>query len=154
VRVWRLLKRRRLNVAFSGEGARIAGGRWNSPGLSLVYASQTLALATLEYLVHASLLLAPPDVWSIWADIPDTLTIETIRISQLPARWRRYDPPPDALRKLGDDWIRRAKTAILQVPSAAVPSENNFLLNPAHRDFARIKIGKAARVPLDPRLFR
>src|ERR1700736_1356343 len=78
VRVWRLVRKRRLPSAFGGEGSKIAGGRWNNPGIPVVYTSSSLSLATLEYLTRASALRAPQDVCSIWADVPDDLPIETI----------------------------------------------------------------------------
>jgi RES domain-containing protein len=153
VRVWRLVRKRRLPDAFTGEGARLAGGRWNSLGVRIVYASASLALAMLEYFAHTSLVHAPKDVMSIWADVPDDVSREAIASSKLPARWQRYDPPVDALRALGDAWVARGKTALLIVPSAIVSVENNYLLNPSHPDFARVKIGRATPVLFDLRLF-
>jgi RES domain-containing protein len=154
VRVWRLVRKRRLPDAFTGEGSRIAGGRWNSPGIRVVYSSSFLSLATLEYLVRANPLRAPLDVYSIWADVPDDLRLEIIRPDQLVKKWRQYDPPVQTLRDLGEAWFARARTAVLQVPSAITPEENNFLLNPTHDDFVRIKIGHSMRVSFDGRLIR
>ena len=154
MRVWRLLRKRRLSDAFSGEGARLAGGRWNSPGVKIVYTSASLALATLEYLAHASLLQAPKDVVSIWAEIPDDLAVETLSLGRLPKRWQRYEPPVEALREIGDAWIARCKTAVLAVPSAIVPVESNYLLNPSHPQFEKVEVGRAAPVMFDLRLFK
>lgn len=151
MRVWRLVRKRRLPDAFTGEGSRIAGGRWNSPGIRVVYTSSSLSLATLEYLVRANALRAPQDVYSIWADIPDDLKLEIIRPDQLVKRWRQYDPPILALRDLGDAWFARARTAVLRVPSAVIPIENNFLLNPTHDDFDKIKIGQSMRARFEIR---
>lgn len=151
MRVWRLVRKRRLPDALTGEGSRIAGGRWNSPGIRVVYTSSSLSLATLEYLVRANALRAPQDVYSIWADIPDDLKLEIIRPDQLVKSWRQYDPPVLALRDLGDAWFARAKTAVLRVPSAVIPIENNFLLNPTHADFDKIKIGRSMRARFDGR---
>ncbi|MBV8340448.1 MAG: RES family NAD+ phosphorylase [Candidatus Eremiobacteraeota bacterium] len=153
VRVWRLVRKRRLADAFTGEGARLAGGRWNSPGVRVVYTSASLALAMLEYFAHTSLVHAPKDVMAISADVPDDVSRESVAIAKLPARWQRYDPPVEALRTLGDAWIARGKTAVLVVPSAIVTVENNYLLNPLHPDIARVKIGKATPVLFDLRLF-
>jgi RES domain-containing protein len=154
VRVWRLVRKRRLPDAFTGEGSRVAGGRWNSPGIRMVYTSTSLSLATLEYLVRANPLRAPHDIYSIWADVPDDLRLEIIRPDQLVKKWRQYDPPVQALRDLGHAWFIRARTAVLQVPSAIIPEENNFLLNPTHDDFVRIKTGQSMRVSFDGRLIR
>lgn len=153
MRVWRLVRKRRLSDAFTGEGARLAGGRWNSPGVRIVYTSASLALAMLEYFAHSSLIHAPKDVMSIWAEVPDNVARETVPLAKLPARWQRYDPPVDALRALGDAWVARAKTALLVVPSAIVTVENNYLLNPLHPEFAQVKVGRPAPVLFDLRLF-
>ena len=153
MRVWRLVRKRRLADAFTGEGARLAGGRWNSPGVRVVYTSASLALAMLEYFAHTSLVHAPKDVMAISADVSDDVSRESVAIAKLPARWQRYDPPVEALRTLGDAWIARGKTAVLVVPSAIVTVENNYLLNPLHPDIARVKIGKATPVLFDLRLF-
>jgi RES domain-containing protein len=132
----------------------MVGGRWNNPGIRVVYTSSSLSLATLEYLVRANALRAPQDVYAIWADVPDNLRLEIIRPNQLVKRWRQYDPPVSALRDLGDAWFARGQTAVLQVPSAVVPLENNFLLNPTHDDFDKIQIGQAVRAYFDGRLIR
>jgi RES domain-containing protein len=96
---------------------------------------------------------APADLVSVTAEIPDSLRVTTIRVEDLPARWRRY-PAPEELAALGTDWAARRTSAALRVPSAIVPSEHNYLLNPAHADFARIRVGGARRFSFDPRLRR
>lgn len=154
MRVWRLVRKRRLPDAFTGEGARVAGGRWNSPGICVIYTSSSLSLATLEYLVRANALRAPQDVYSIWADVPDDLRLEIIRPDQLVKSWRQYDPPVLALRGLADAWFARGQTAVLQMPSAVIPLESNFLLNATHDDFDKIQIGQAMRAHFDGRLIR
>jgi len=155
VRVWRLVRKRRLPDAFTGEGSRIVGGRWNNPGIRVVYTSSSLSLATLEYLTRASALRAPLDVYSIWADVPDDLPMEIIRADRLVKRWRQYDPPVQSLCELGDAWFARGQTAVLRVPSAIIPAEDNFLLNPTHEGFGKIKIGRSImRAAFDVRLFR
>ncbi len=153
MRVWRLVRKRRLPDAFTGEGSRLAGGRWNSPGVRVVYVSATLALAQLEYLVHANALAAPRHVFAIFADIPDGVRIEDLDASALPKNWRRYEPPLEALQALGDAWVAKGRSAVLRVPSAVVPQESNYILNPAHADFKRIKIGTPLPIEFDPRLF-
>jgi RES domain-containing protein len=120
----------------------------------VVYASATLALAQLEYLVHANAPRAPKNVYAVFADIPSSLRIEDIDARRLPREWRRYEPAVAELQTIGDAWVAAKTAAVLRVPSAVVPSENNYMLNPAHRDFARIIIGKASPVFFDPRLFR
>lgn len=151
MKVWRICKRR--HAAFDGEGARIAGGRWNRRGTAVVYVSETLSLAALELLVHCDPVLLPGDLVSIRAEIPDGLEITRVEVDALPRGWRR-SPPPDALAAIGSDWARRASTAALSVPSALVPGERNLLLSPAHPDFRRIRVGKPDFFSLDPRLAR
>jgi len=151
VSVWRLCKRR--HAAFDGEGARLAGGRWNRRGTAVVYASETLALAALELLVHADPGLLPEDLVAIAAEIPEGLPSSRVEAADLPRSWRRY-PPPDDLAGIGTEWAAAGKSAVLWVPSALIPRERNVLLNPAHHDFSRIRIGAPERFALDPRLIR
>jgi RES domain-containing protein len=94
---------------------------------------------------------APDDLVSIAADIPSALRVTTVRVDDLPARWRSY-PAPEELTALGTEWVTRGASVALRVPSVIVPTEHNYLLNPAHPDFQRIRIGPARRFGLDPRL--
>jgi RES domain-containing protein len=151
--VWRLTSARYGDRAFDGEGARIYGGRWNHPGVSVVYCSSTLSLAALEYFVHVEPELAPPNLVAVAADLPPGLEVETLEVEALPANWRTY-PGPERLRDLGTGWLRSGRTAVLQVPSSVIPHEMNVLLNPAHPDFARISLHAAQPFFLDPRLWK
>src|SRR5471030_234145 len=136
--------------AFSGEGARKHGGRFNSKGLAVAYASATLSLAALEFLVHADVqLLRTLPLVACEAIWPAELIAETM--TELPPNWRDT-PAPKALQTFGDEWIRHRRTAILFVPSAIVPRENNLLLNPDHPDFARVSFGEPEVFSYDPRL--
>jgi RES domain-containing protein len=150
--VWRLTKTKHLGSAWSGEGARIAGGRWNSPGIAVVYAAETLALAVLEVLVHLGTRTALPAYSAIRARLPDA-AIEGLDPAALPADWRE-SPPPAAVQALGDAWVRRGRSLALAVPSVIVPTERNVVLNPRHPDFAQIAIGTPAPFPFDARLVR
>ncbi len=149
MRVWRLCKK--AHAIFDGEGARRAGGRWNRRGAPIVYTSQSLSLAALELLVHADPAFLPGDLVAIPADVPDALRIESIEAAALPRDWRRY-PAPEALADRGSEWARAARSPVLSVPSAIVPQERNFLLNPAHPDFRRIRPGKPEPFDFDGRL--
>ncbi len=93
----------------------------------------------------------PADLVAIAADVPDDLLIENLRIADLPRDWRRT-PAPAALADRGTAWLRAERTAVLAVPSAVVPPETNYILNPAHPDFRRIVVGRAEPFGLDPRL--
>ena len=150
VTAWRITKRKHARNAFSGEGAREFGGRWNNLGTAIVYTAQSQSLAALEMLVH----LDSSDLLERYVLIPvdfDQSMIRLVEFSTLPKNWRA-DPPPAQLRSIGDDWILGGNSAVLQVPSVLVPGESNFLLNPGHQDFAKVRIGKPLAFRFDPRL--
>jgi RES domain-containing protein len=152
LRVWRLCRKK--HAGFDGEGARLAGGRWNRRGTAVVYTSATLSLALLEYFVNlAAAANAPSDLVSVAAEIPDGVAVTSIEFSALPRGWRRY-PAPEALAELGARWIEQRATAVLSVPSAVVPQERNYMINPAHPDFRRITTGRPEPFPLDARMWR
>jgi RES domain-containing protein len=151
-RVWRISKRQYAQQAFTGEGAKLLGGRWNFPGQAVVYTSSTLALAALESFVHLpSPLVLPRNLVSVDAEIPDDLPRESVLLGSLPPDWKE-SPPPDQLKIVGQLWLARNQTAILEVPSVVIPAESNFLLNPAHPDFQRIAIGRFKPFVYDPRM--
>ena len=126
-------------------------GRWHSRGRLIVYASESLALSALEVLVHTEPDVVPPDLMSVEISIPDDIRLSTMHIRTLPVRWRRY-PAPRSLQVLGNRWLDARKTAVLQVPSAVIPGERNYLINPSHRDARRIRVVGAARFAYDSRL--
>lgn len=147
---WRIIRRKFVKAAFSGEGARRFGGRWNSPGRAAVYTAQSQALAALEILVHLDSEELLQNYVAIPVTIPERL-ITQVHLSALPKNWRAY-PASRATRAIGDAWLTQAASPVLQVPSTIIPSESNFLLNPAHRQFPKIRIGKPVRFHFDPRL--
>jgi RES domain-containing protein len=146
---WRIVKAKHAATAFSGDGAAKTGGRWNSRGVPVVYASSTKSLAALETLVH----LNPPVPFKYVAFRLqfDAALVENIPLNRLPADWR-VEPPPPSTKAIGDAWVREVKSAVLTLPSVIVPGELNYLLNPAHPAFKRISIGKPERFAFDPRL--
>ena len=148
---WRICKRR--HAELDGEGARLYGGRWNRPGTRVVYTSGSLSLAALEHFVNLDTDLAPDDLVSVRVEIPAALGMETVRRRSLPADWRSY-PAPLALQALGTEWAERRETAILAVPSAVVPEEWNYLLNPAHADFPQVAAGDPEPFSFDPRMWK
>ncbi len=115
----------------------------------MVYASESLALAVLEYLVHVDPANVPDDLVAIAAEIPDAVATRKVDLKDLPANWRTY-PAPDGLAQIGTAWADAGASAVLVVPSAVIPTERNYLLCPRHPDFARIKIGAPRRFALDP----
>ncbi len=146
------MKARHANAAFSGEGARLYGGRWTGRGRRAVYTSSTIALATLELLVHLGS-VQPLAAYRLFrVTIPDGL-IRPLPSGALPSDWRAY-PAPAALQALGDRWLASGETAVLEVPSAIVEREVNYLLNPEHPDFGKILLGEAQPYAWDPRLRR
>ena len=153
IRVWRLCKRKYAAQAFSGLGAKLYGGRWNEEGLAMVYTADSLALAALETFVHLEPDLLPSDYVAVAADMPGQLRLTRVRAGDLPADWRHY-PAPDVLRRIGTTWLRARKTAVLAVPSVVVPQEENFLLNPAHKDFSKIVRHVAVPFQFDPRMWK
>lgn len=148
---WRFCDRRWASPPLSGEGARLYGGRWNSVGTAIAYTAGSRALATLEVRVHASAGLAPTTHVAIPVTIPDAI-IEELDAATLPPNWREY-PAPASLAAFGDAWAAGLSSAALSVPSAVVPEERNYLINPMHPDFGRIVAGTPAPVTYDPRLF-
>lgn len=135
---------------LSGEGARLAGGRWNHPGTAAVYAAENRSLAVLEALVHTTPRRFPPDLVLLTITIPDTVARTTWTEDELPSGWRELGA--DAARELGTRWLTAHVAALLWVPSAVLPAEYNALLNPAHPDHARARIVKQESFTFDPRL--
>jgi RES domain-containing protein len=145
--VYRIARRR--YVANDGEGAKRHGGRWNRKGTAIVYASQSLALSLLE--VVANSFRVPMGLVAIEIEIPDDVSIHDLTASELPRAWASKIVS-DRTRNIGTEWVHSGETAILSVPSSIIPRERNFLLNPAHKDFARIKFQPPEPFRLDPRL--
>jgi RES domain-containing protein len=148
-RAWRIVREDHRSAAFDGEGAWLFGGRWNSRGTRIVYTSITLSLAALETLVH----LNPPVAFKYVA-IPiefDEALVETVAAMDLPADWNE-EPPPPSTAEIGDRWVRESRSAVLKLPSVIISAELNYLLNPGHSDFKRIRIGKPMPFSFDPRL--
>jgi RES domain-containing protein len=132
VRVHRILRERFSANPFDGEGSFRFGGRWSSLGQRVVYTSEHLSLAMLEYLAHLDEDDAPDDLVLATVEIPNS--VSRLQLNELPDRWWEY-PAPEELARIGDNFVREAKAAILIVPSVIVPSEFNWILNPAHSDF-------------------
>jgi RES domain-containing protein len=151
VHVWRLT--RRAHQALDGEGARLYGGRWNSEGVAVVYASATLALAALEYLVHVDPQDVPDDLVALRVDVPDAAAAETVAVADLPADWNTLDDHPACVAR-GDAWAAVGTALALRVPSAIVPEEGNVLLNPAHPGMRLVRVAAARPFAFDPRLPR
>jgi RES domain-containing protein len=138
IRAWRIVRRNHAATAFDGEAARNAGGRWNSPGSAVVYTASSLPLAALEEVVHLPRESILANFVSIPVDFDEGLV--TALNASLPPDWRDY-PAPVSTMTIGDEWLRSKAAPVLRVPSVITPDESNFLLNPAHADFAKLSIG-------------
>jgi RES domain-containing protein len=150
VSAWRIVKRKLAREAFSGEGARLYGGRWNSPGVSVVYTAQSQSLAALEMLVH----LENSNVLAEYVVIEarfDVSLITRIPKENLPEDWRA-GPSPAAARAIGDAWIAEEPSPVLELPSVIIPAESIFLMNPEHSSFTQIAIGQSQPFEFDLRL--
>jgi RES domain-containing protein len=149
---WRIVQAHVADRAFTGEGARRYGGRWNNKGVGAVYTSGSISLAILEVLVHIPIY----DILDEYVYIPvefDPELSTAIKPANLPANWSQ-DPAPQATKQIGDDWVQNQQSVIIEVPSAIVPTEKNFLINPAHPDFNKLKIGNPGKLEFDPRLIK
>jgi RES domain-containing protein len=146
---WRIVKNKHYQSALTGEGARQFGGRWNTPGQAIIYAAESLSGALLEILVHGNRPLVAHYVL-VRLTFPQRIVSE-VRISDLPELWRSSPAPPE-LGRIGDQWCRDQCSAVLRVPSAIVPVESNFLINPAHRDFRLIEVEGPMDYVMDERL--
>ena len=128
------------------------GGRWNSRGVRVVYASTSLALAAVETFVNLEPNQRPADLVSIEGEIPSTMSAPRLDVKRLPRDW--HASRDESLQRFGDDWIRGGKSSALLVPSAAIHGEWNVLLNPALADFSKIKFQGPAPFEFDVRMFR
>jgi RES domain-containing protein len=151
--LFRICKARYAKTALSGAGGLEAPGRWHHKGQRIVYTSATLSLAALEYLVHLGRTDAKVALVSIEAVAPEGLIAEPVDSASLPADWSS-SPPISATMDLGTQWCLLRRSAMLKVPSAVVPGEFNYLLNPAHPDFSLIRASAPRPFSFDPRLWK
>jgi RES domain-containing protein len=152
MRIWRLCRAPYAAEAFGGEGARRFGGRWNSRGVPMVYASTSLALAAIELFVHLEPGQAPDDLVSISALLPEGEPVRSLQAADLPAAWWT-DGAAAAIRQLGDAWIAGRSSLALLVPSVPIRSELNVLVNPLHPRIAELRIDPPQPFVFDARMF-
>jgi RES domain-containing protein len=150
--VYRLVNKK-FTIELSGIGASITGARWNSKGIEIVYTSQSRALAMAEVAVHLTLATIPKGFCMLTIFIPDYLFVENLDINQLKKGWNSF-PENSETQKMGDLFIRNKKNCVLKVPSAVVQGDFNFLINPYHIDFEKIKIINQEDFPFDKRIFK
>lgn len=147
--VWRITTRRFADQAFSGEGASLYGGRWNRVGQPVIYTAESRSLAMLEILVQDEPLRAHYVL--IPAQLPENISLETLATDDLPEDWRTH-AGRETLQTLGGEWLRQSRSCVLAVPSAVIPAELNFLINPLHPDFKHITLGEPETLNTDMRL--
>jgi RES domain-containing protein len=152
MRIWRICRECYAGEAFSGEGARRFGGRWNSRGVPMVYCSSSLALAAVELFVHLEPNQQPDDLVSIAALLPEGEPAERFDPGQLPDNWWSDDLNP--MRALGDQWIRESRCLAVEVPSAALQMEWNVLVNPLHPAIMSIRMEPPQPFHFDARMFQ
>ena len=133
---------------LSGVGGLRAAGRWHSQGRRIVYLADHPSSALLEMLVHLDRDLIPATYQLLRVSVPDDVIVE-IADKNLPADWRSKTM---SSRNVGDQWLDRSTNALLQVPSAISERGNNYLLNPAHPDAAKITVAEVIQAPFDSRL--
>lgn len=150
MRLWRICRKPFARKPLDGRGGLLAAGRWHTPRRFVVYVSESLALASLEVLVHCDLDLLPEDLVAIEIDVPASVRIAELKVSELPRNWRRH-PVPASLQQLGNAWLDQARAAVLCVPSVLVPTERNFLLNPLHPDARKLRVVRRFKFAFDER---
>jgi RES domain-containing protein len=150
VRLWRVVKRRHAATTFDGKAAQRFGGRWNSPGRRAVYASASKSLAVLEVLVHLDAGRPLPRLVAFTFEV-DSKLVDHLAAAPLPRHWRTARGLL-VTQQLGDEWLASGHGLGLAVPSTIVPEELNYVLNPAHPAFARLRFGRSIPFLLDPRL--
>jgi len=138
---------------LSGIGAKMDGGRWNSIGKPVVYASENQSLSLLETLVHISPRTVTSDLWVATIHIPDDLRIDRVKRANLPERWNQYRVAPVS-QEFGDRWLAQMETLELVVPSVISPIDCNVLLNPNHPEMRKVRIVESQPLSIDPRLLR
>ena len=150
MRAFRIVKKRHMLTAFSGDGARAYGGRWNFPGIPMVYAAHTRALAALESLVHFGGAERRMEFVTSELEIPEKLAMQQ-ELAKLPRDWRREEIHPST-QAIGSEWQRSGSSAALLVPSVLVPQEFCVLLNPEHPDTDKILVSFPEPFTFDSRL--
>lgn len=148
ITAWRIVKAKHKKRAFDGEGARIAGGRWNKIGIPMIYTADSLALAALETIVH---LPKQELLKKIFSSIPvefDAGLVITLNPADIPKDWDSF-PPPESTQNISSEWALKKRSVVLKAPSTVIREEFNYLVNPAHPDFKKLSIGSPAKFVFD-----
>lgn len=149
MRAWRIT--RAIHTALDGAGARRIGGRWNSPGVAVVFTAAHLSLAALEYLVHIDIDEVPDDLVALGIDVPEDAGERRMGPEDLPANWQMMLHSEEC-RAIGDAWAKDRESLVLRVPSIIIPEEDNLIINPGHPQAAEVRIVSERPFTYDPRL--
>ena len=152
MRIFRLAKKKYADD-LSGVGAELTGGRWNNKGTRIIYTSDSRALCTAEIAVHMPFGLIPKDYYLITLEIPDKISLKQIDSKTLPKNWMDF-PYSGITQKLGEDFISKGDSLILKVPSAVVQGDYNYLINPSHKEFEKVRLISKEKFNFDERLFK
>lgn len=152
MKIYRLAKQK-YSDDLSGIGAELTGGRWNNKETRVLYASDSRALCMAEIAVHMSIGLIPKDYYLITLEVPDDLSISQIDSKSLPKKWMDF-PYSNITQNIGENFILNADFLVLKVPSAVVLGDYNYLLNPLHKNFYKVKWISKEKFSFDERLFR
>jgi RES domain-containing protein len=136
---------------LSGKGAMLYGARWNSKGKPALYTAASISLAMLEVAVHINPIKVPKDLQLVKIQVPELL-IKKVSMEDLDPSWKE-SPPSHFTQDIGDEFLLERKYFILQVPSAVVPEENNYIINPMHPQFDNLEIFSISSIRFDSRLF-
>lgn len=135
---------------LSGEGAKLHGGRWNSIGTPCIYTSESIALSVLEFAANVSVDLMPASLAITVYFIPDQSWKE-FSANELPKNWQST-PAPAGTKLFGSEFLSNAKYLVLKVPSAVIPLEYNYIINPLHPDFKKVKLKEVHPFTFDTRI--
>ena len=152
MRVFRLSKRK-YSKELNGKGAAKSGNRWNSKGTEIIYTAESRALAMAEVAVHLTIATLPRDYVMIEIEIPNNIKVKELDLKVLDEDWNNH-PPNSITQKIGDNFIDSLDGCLLKVPSAVVQGDFNYLINPYHSDFKKIKIIEITDFPFDKRIFK
>ena len=148
MKVYRIAKTLYVND-LSGEGARLHGGRWNRPGVPVLYTSQARSLALLELIVHFAAYNAIKDSFSFLSlEIPD---VEIISIDNQLLKGNKFDLNNQKLWEISEHYFFKVNVLGIKVPSILIPEESNIILNPFHPNFKQIKKLSIDSIDLDER---
>lgn len=146
------VSRVKYSATLSGAGAAIRGARWNSVGIEVIYTAANRSLAMAEVAVHLNLATLQDDYVMLTIHLPDDISTRKLTKKDLPAGWNSF-PYETSAQGIGDAFVADGRYCVLQIPSAVTKGDHNFLINPRHAEFKRIKIVEIEPFPFDERIF-